>query len=139
MNYTTLDVRPIFVNNYTIGSIFKIRDNIPVSLCSSLVYSYTCGDCNASYIGKTTRNLSIRISEHKGFSYRTGRVLNKPINSSIRNHSHEFDHPIKNENFQILDKSTSDGDLMILESLWIWKKRPVLNDYTTSTKLEILD
>ena len=69
MNYTTLDVRTVFVNSYKIGSFSKFKDRVPVSMCSSVVYNYTCGDCNASYIGKTSRNLSIRISVHKGLSY----------------------------------------------------------------------
>ena len=140
MNYTTLDIRTVFINNYTIGSFFKIKDRIPISMRSSVIYNYTCGGCTASYIGKTTRNLSIRIREHKGLSYRTGRMLSKPMNSSIREHSHEHDHAIDKENFQVLDTSNFDSDLLILESLWIWKKkRPTLNDYSTSTKLEILD
>ena len=138
-NYTALDVRTVFVNNYSIGSFFKTKDRIPISLCSSVIYNYTCGGCNASYIGKTTRNLSIRICEHKGLSYRTKRVLNKPMQSSIREHSHEKDHVINRENFEVLDSSSFDNDLLILESLWIWKKRPTLNDYAISTKLEILD
>ena len=138
-NYTTLDIRTVFVNNYTLGSFFKIKDRIPISLRSSVVYNYTCGDCNASYIGKTTRNLSIRIREHDGLSFRAGGMLAKPMNSSIREHSHEHDHVINKENFQVLETFTSDNDLLILESLWIWKKRPTLNDYSVSTKLEILD
>ena len=139
INFTTLDVRTVFVNSYSIGSFFKFKDKIPLSLCSSVVYNYTCGGCNASYIGKTSRNLSIRISEHRGLSYRTGRMLTRPMNSSIREHSHEHDHVIKTENFQVLDTSNFDSDLTILESLWIWKKKPTLNDYSVSTKLDILD
>ena len=105
----------------------------------SVVYNYTCGCCNAHYIGKTSRNLSICISEHKGLSYQTGRMLAKLMNSSIRVHSHEHDHVINKENFQVLDSSTFDNDLLILESVWIWKKKRTLNDDAVSTKLEILD
>ena len=61
------------------------------------------------------------------------------MNSSIREHSHEHDHVIKTENFQDLDTSNFESDLTILESLWIWKKKPTLNDYSVSTKLDILD
>ena len=110
-----------------------------IYMFSFVVYNYTYGGCNAPYIGKTSRNLSIRISEHKGLSYRTARMLSKPMNSSIREHSHDHDHVISKDNFHVLDSSTFDNDLLILESLWIWKKRPTLNDYSVSTKLEILD
>ena len=95
MNYTTIDIRTVFVSNFSIGNFFRIKDRIPISMCSSVVYNYTCGGCNASYIGKTSQNLSIRISEHKGLSYRTGRMLAKPMNSSIRVHSHEHDYETK--------------------------------------------
>ena len=138
-HYTTLDVKTVFVNNYTISSFFKTKDKIPISLCSSVVYNYTCGGCNASYIGNTTRNLSMRISEHRGLSYRTGRILKTPMISSIREHSLEHDHIIDKVNFKVLDSSSHDNDLLILESLWIWKKRPTLNDHSASSKLEILD
>ena len=137
-NYSTVEIRVVFTNNSTIGKLFPFKDRIPISLRSSLVYQYKCGSCNASYIGKTLRNLSLRIDEHKGISFRTKRPLSSPMQSAIREHSINHDHPIMNENFQILDTSNSSNDLSILESVWIWKTRPTLNEYLSSTDIEIL-
>ena len=107
-------------------------------LCSSVVYQYTCGSCNATYVGKTLRNLSIRTDEHKGVSFRTKLRLSKPVHSSIREHSETCDHLILNQNFTILDYATNDFDLCILESIWIWKLRPQLNEYGSSFNVEIV-
>ena len=137
-NFTTVDIRPIFVNTRSIGSFFSFKDKIPISICSSVIYNYTCGACDASYIGKTTRNLSIRIDEHLGVSYRTKQPLVKPMSSSIRDHMETHGHPVKRENFSVMDSVNLDYDLCLLESLWIWKSRPSLNDYLSSTKLEVL-
>ena len=137
-NFTTVDIRPIFVNPRTIGSFFSVKDKIPISICSSVVYNYSCGACDATYIGKTTRNLSIRIDEHLGVSYRSKQPLVKPMSSAIRDHFETHNHPIVRKNFTVLDSANVDYDLRLLESLWIWKSRPSLNDYMSSTKLEIL-
>lgn len=137
-NYNTVDIRLIFTSGNTISRYFRFKDRIPVSLCSSIVYQYTCGSCSASYIGKTSRNLSIRVDEHKGLSFRTKQPLNRPIQSSIREHSDSLDHPILDKDFSVLDSSNLGRDLIILESLWIWKKRPSLNDYSSSTNIELL-
>ena len=137
-NYSTVEIRVIFTNINSIGKFFSFKDRIPVSLRSSIVYHYKCGSCNASYIGKTSRNLSLRIDEHKGISFRTKRPLKSPMQSAIREHSSNHDHPILNENFQILDNSNLSNNLDILESVWIWKKRPTLNEYLSSTDIEIL-
>ena len=107
-------------------------------LSSSIVYQYVCGNCNASYVGKTLRNFSIRIDEHKGISFRTKYRLSKPAFSSIREHSEKCDHMILNQNFSILDYASHDSDLCILESIWIWKLRPQLNEYGSSGGVEFL-
>ena len=40
------------------------KDKIPDLSPNNLVYQFTCPGCNASYIGKTERNLATRLSEH---------------------------------------------------------------------------
>ncbi|XP_069983548.1 uncharacterized protein [Penaeus vannamei] len=62
-------------------------DKVPKPLRSSIVYKFTCGSCDATYIGKTSRILFMRIEEHKGFSFRnTNCKLTRPNKSSIRSH-----------------------------------------------------
>ncbi|XP_069976323.1 uncharacterized protein, partial [Penaeus vannamei] len=38
---------------------------VPVEPTLTVLYKFTCGSCDASYIGKTSRNLFMRIEEHK--------------------------------------------------------------------------
>jgi len=138
IHYSTVDLRILFTSTNTIGHYFKVKDKIPNLLCSSVIYKFTCSSCNAAYIGKTSRNLFIRADEHKGVSYRTGRPLGKPMNSPVREHCQQYNHSLSRHDFKIIDSSSFASDLSILESLWIWKGRPKLNEYLTSTDIELL-
>ena len=81
----------------------------------------------------------MRIEEHKGFSYRnTNYKLSRPNKSSIRDHSELTNHSFTSDNFEILDSSQFESDLNILESLWIWKEKPNLSEYLSSTNIELL-
>ena len=73
-------------NHLTVGSFFRVKDSIPCSQRSKVVYKYTCDVCKASYIGKTMRTLATRIAEHSGMSIRTGNLLSSPPYSAIREH-----------------------------------------------------
>ena len=73
--FPDINFRFIFVNRNTIGSLFKVKDPVPVPLCSNVVYCFTCPDCMSRYVGSSTRDLKIRISEHKGVSYRTNQQI----------------------------------------------------------------
>ena len=77
------------------------------------------------------------MSQHKGRSFRTGQLLASPEFSNIRNHAFETDHPILDDNFKILD-TCDPFDLRLLESIYIHKKKPSLNDQNSSTELSIL-
>ena len=135
--YPQINLQCLFKNNCTIGSYFKFKDKLPEEMCSSLIYQYNCDECNSSYIGKTIRQLKVRIYEHKGFSLRTGLVLNSPMNSSIRDHALNQNHPIKNSYFKILTKSKQ-IDLYTLETLHIFERKPNLNEMNCLHNLRIL-
>lgn len=51
----------------TIGNVFKFKARIPKPLCSSIVYKFSCDNCNAIYVGKASRNLFMRMEEQRGF------------------------------------------------------------------------
>ena len=57
-------VKPIFCfrTSFTIGSLFRVKDRIPVDLMSSVVYLYSCGQCTSSYVGQTSKQLKVRSS-----------------------------------------------------------------------------
>ena len=129
--YPQIRLRVILVNNNTIGNLFKFKDRLPTMLCSGIVYKYSCGECNATYVGKSQRHLKTRVSEHRGVSVRTGKPITRPAFSNIRDHAWETDHRIIEDNFKIITKSTYNSDLPILEALAIHEHRPTLNEYSS--------
>ena len=137
-HYTTVEIKFLFTT-FNIGSFFKFKDKIPLTLRSMVVYKYECSSCNAAYIGKTCRNLFMRIHEHRGYSFRSQNLkLTHPAKSSIREHCEATGHPFEIDNFSILDSGDNNFDLNIKESLYIWNGRPSLNDYSCSMELEVL-
>ena len=127
--YPQIQLRVILTNGNTMSNLFKFKDRLPKMLCSGIVYKYSCGDCNATYVGKSQRHLKTRVSEHRGLSVRTGRPIAKPSFSNIRDHAWKADHRINEDNFEILTRSSINSDLPILEALAIHEHRPSLNEY----------
>ena len=119
----------------TVGSLFRVKDPLPITLCSNVVYCFKCPDCMSRYYGSTTRNLKIRIAEHKGISYRTGTQITKPSFSRIREHSLACNHSINEEDFSIKYRARFASDLRIAESLMIMKEKPDLNGNEIATRL----
>ena len=105
---------------------------------SDLVYEYSCGQCDAKYIGETSRHLKTRVAEHKGLSNRTGNPLLNPPHSSIRDHALSSGHDILSDNFKIVFKSNS-FDIKLSESILIHKNKPCLNNMDSSAKLNVLN
>ena len=68
-------VKIIFKTSNRLKNYFSFKDVIPEPLRSCQIYNFTCGSCNASYIGKTFRHMKVRVSEHQGVSPRTGKHL----------------------------------------------------------------
>ena len=135
--YPQIKFNIIFRNPNTIGSYFKFKDKIPSPLASCVIYKYSCRQCSAAYIGETRKQVRVRICQHKGISHRTGVPLSNPESSKIFNHSINNDHPIHEDQFQILAQCR-ENDLRILESIYIFDQKPSLNDYASSFDLNIL-
>ena len=66
---------------------FRFKDAVPEPLRSCQIYNFTCGSCNASYIGKTFRHMKVGVSEHQGVSPRTGKHLKGTVNLRERSHA----------------------------------------------------
>ena len=133
--YPAINFRIIFNNTFTIGSLFKFKDEIPTMLQSNVCYKYECSGCNAGYIGSTIRNLHTRICEHIGISNRTLYPLSTPAHSKIREHSEQTDHPIEKTNFTIIGRNSDSLSLRIAESLHIKLLKPELNSCDSSIPL----
>ena len=79
-----------------------------------------------------------RICEHKGITLRTKKPYVNRLHSNIRENSLSCDHPIISDNFSVLIKCLT-FDLRLLESIYIHKLSPNLNNHTTSCPLDILN
>ena len=120
-NFPQLDISLIFENNLKILSFVSHKDKIPLELCSSVVYKYTCDCCKAIYIGSTLRQFAARRAEHLGVSSRTAKPTTTPPHSNIRNHATQLKHPISDSQFSIMTNTKSQPhELRILESLYIY-------------------
>ena len=133
-------IKPSFYFRSTrkIRSFFPLKDKTPMMMNSGVIYKYTC-DCTQSYIGSTATNLYIRVCQHLGISSRTKENLKKPVNSSIREHcSKKCKTSVKTENFSILDQYPEDHSLRILESIYIKKLNPSINECNAAVPLYIV-
>ena len=136
--YHYADFKIILTNGNKLGNFFNFKDKLPRRLRSSIIYSYKCASCKtAQYIGCTSRCFQIRIDEHKGVSSRTGNHLTSPSYSAIREHADIHGKLPSSEEFEILDIAKTECDLKILESLYIKKLNPNLNNLTSSIPLLI--
>ena len=87
----------------------------------------------------THRNLYMRVAEHAGVSFRTKVPLTSPPYSAVREHLEQCNNtPASIENFKILDRNKFYTDLRILESLYIFKLKPSLNNTSSAFPLSIV-
>ena len=120
-----------------LGGSFNLKDRPAIMMRSDVIYAYKCDSCPQSYIGSTSVNLFIRSAQHRGVSHRTGRHMAKPVKSSIREHCELDNHRFSYDNFSILDSAQNKIDLRILESIYIKKLRPQMNDMDSVVPLNI--
>lgn len=136
--YPYLNPKIVLQNKFTVGSLFKFKDKIPKVCRSAVIYEFCCPSCEGSYIGSTYVRLFSRVCQHQGKSHRTGMRLSCPVASSIRDHSLACDTPYTIDNFKIIDQKHSNFNLRVLESLYIFKKKPSINDRSSAYKLGIV-
>jgi hypothetical protein len=72
--------------------ISALKDKLPSSTSSFVLYRYFCSQCSLSYIGRTTRRLSERIKEH--CPSWLGKGITRKINSSVLAHLVDTNHPV---------------------------------------------
>ena len=51
--FPQVNLRCIFVNRNTVGSLFPFKDQIPLMMSSNIIYKYSCSQCQSTYIGET--------------------------------------------------------------------------------------
>ena len=114
---------------------FSFKDVVPEPLRSCQIYNFTCGSCNASYIGKTFRHMKVRVSEHRGVSPRTGKHLKGTLSTSVRDHMLDCNHVVAWDDFKVFGRESNHWLLEIKESLFIKRDRPSLNKNIYSQEL----
>ena len=117
-NYPQVQLLITYKTHSAIGSRFGFKDKQPKLNQSNLIYRYTCECCKAFYIGKTERQLGMRISEHMGVSVRTGNTLKVQPHSDISDHCKKCQTNVSPDNFTIENSHQSEKGLLILESLY---------------------
>ena len=133
--YPQLDIKIYFKLQNKIGQFFKIKDPIPTSLMSNIIYKWQCRSCDATYVGRTIRSANMRWFEHLGRSFRTGNYLTRPSCSAIREHMEESGHPLFIEDFSVVATAQLRSDLDILEALYTNKLRPSIARNVATTSL----
>ena len=84
------------------------------------------------------RHIYSRIAEHGGVSTRTGRRFPFPRHSNIRQHFSNSDHPINTSNLKCIG-FTNRIDLRTINSIYIHRLKPSLNNHDSSVILNILN
>ena len=128
-HFPHLDLRICFVNSFQVGSFFNHKDKLDVGMCSSIVYLFKCMECSSKYVGSSVRQLNCRVAEHMNISVRSRLPISNPNYSSIMEHHTNTKHNFDSSNFTILNKSNK-YDLRMLESLYIHRIKPSLNNNT---------
>ena len=105
-----------------IGKCFPFNESLPKHKKSHVVYHLKCLDCDADYIGKTSRQLERGFEEHK-----SGNKNEDIYDSSCFEYEKKYNHKIDYDNFKILDRATTDQMVLIKEMLHINKLKPSLN------------
>ena len=77
-------------------NLCKLKDKIDPISKKDAVYKMNCKDCNAVYIGETSKTVGDRLEEH------IRNNINKNHLSLIYQHSFEFGHQFDTENIFIL-------------------------------------
>ena len=125
-----LDIRLVFTS-YKLKNMFVVKDAVPHSLRSLVVYKFSCAGCGACYVGETARHFSTRVREHL-FSDRNSHIYRHLKDSeSCRNLCSEAC-------FSILDSAPTVFQLKIKEALHIEWERPSLNKQLKHLNVSLL-
>jgi len=107
------------------------KDPLPISAQRNVVYKIACKDCEASYVGQTSRQLHTHILEHRNHIRR-----NMFSHSVIIDHRLQFDHEFDWDKAQVLDIERNYNKRLTSEILYIKIQKRSLN---LQTKTEFLD
>ena len=103
-----ISITVVFQPINKLASLSRLKEPVPILKRSNVVYQVNCSDCNAFYIGMTTRRLHQRLSEHASQSA-----------SALYRHASETGHSLQYDEPNILAMDSVRSKLLIKESLKI--------------------
>ena len=103
-----------------IGSYFSTKDSLPKSFSSSVIYRFSCRECNSCYVGRTHKYFEARRKEHleTDKSSAIHKHLNTNSNCKTKNNINSF---------TIIDYAKTDFELALKEAMHIKWLNPDLN------------
>ena len=123
-----LKLKVVFSSPNRIRSGFRFKDRLPRELDSMLLYQFTCGTCNCTYIGETKRHFQVRSYEHMGVSILTDNryTYNANTATAVRKHCHDHEHEIDIDSIRVVGHANNKFHLRIKESLLISLVNPTI-------------
>ena len=118
-------------SSYKVSNMFSIKDPIPISLRSLVVYKISCRGCNSVDVGEINRHFTTRVREH------LARDNNLHIYKDLTS-SKTCKNTVSNENcFTILYTAKCSYQLKIKEALHITWLKPTLNSQLSHANLTL--
>ena len=77
---TSCNLKIVFTSPFRLKSFFPLKNKLPKMLLSGF---FKCGDCSATYYGKTKRHFKVHFFEHLGISHLSGEKV-KTDNNKLR-------------------------------------------------------
>ncbi len=97
------------------------KDKTPPQQACGIVYQIGCGDCKATYIGESGRQLRTRLQEHKKS------VAAGNSSSALSEHQLDSRHNINWDSTRIIDRETEYFPRKVREAIHIRRQRPEMN------------
>ena len=107
-------------SSFKVKNLISVKDYVPRSLRSYVVYKFKCAGCNSVYIGETSRHLSTRVREHL-FTDKNSNIF-KHLKGSV-----VCKEACNDSCFKVLDSANTSFKFKIKEALHIQWERPDLN------------
>ena len=112
----------VYYTTFKTGFYFRLKSSTPLSLMSNVVHKFNCScDADLSYIGMTTRHLSVRVKEHLHSKDRSA------VGKNIDNCHVCKEKPVGVNNFKIMRACSTEYNIKIPEALLIKKCNPKMN------------
>ena len=120
------DLKFSFVNNFSIGSLFKFKDCLSLDMTSHVVYRLDCLNSSTGYIGGYHLFTSCKGTGTSLYSYQCA------FFSSGRSFTIQTGHSMDWSNVKILASDSDEQSSFYLESLLMLKHKSILNKMHSS-------